>query len=167
MRDLRDGRLDAVLAPSSFGSAELFRVHLGSEPWVVLAGPAHRLAGSTGPVAADELGGERLVVTGHRDGAAYDRAVAETLAELGVAPEWQRGGPGPALFAAVDSGEALALTTSPSVSGGVVARLLQRSRRLDFALLWHDETPAPAVNQLLQAAAAIAEPGRPTLRVVA
>ena len=45
LRDLRDGRLDAMIAPSEFGSAELRRVRLGREPWLVLAGPGHRLAG--------------------------------------------------------------------------------------------------------------------------
>ena len=43
LRDLRDGRLDAVIAPSLFGSAELRCVRLGSEPWVVLVGRGHRL----------------------------------------------------------------------------------------------------------------------------
>jgi len=57
LRDLHDGRLDAVLAPSNFASTELHQVGLGETPWLVLAGPGHRLAGSVGPVAADELDG--------------------------------------------------------------------------------------------------------------
>src|SRR3954454_7089657 len=57
LRDLRDGRLDAVLAPAGFGSRDLFRVDLGTEPWLVLAGPSHRLASGAGPVGARELGG--------------------------------------------------------------------------------------------------------------
>ena len=32
LRDLRDGRLDAMIAPSAFGSAELRQVRLGREP---------------------------------------------------------------------------------------------------------------------------------------
>src|SRR6185295_17676558 len=48
------------------------------EAWAVLAGRGHRLAGA-GPVAASELAGQRFVVTGHRDGAGYDRLVADTL----------------------------------------------------------------------------------------
>src|SRR6187200_2743445 len=44
LRDLRDGRLDAMIAPSEFGSADLPRVRLGREPWLVLAGQGHRLA---------------------------------------------------------------------------------------------------------------------------
>src|SRR3954451_3690032 len=75
MRDLRDGRLDAVIVPAAFGSAELRSLPVGSEPWVVLAGPGHRLA-FPGPVGAGELQAEPVVVTGHRDGAAHDRAVA-------------------------------------------------------------------------------------------
>jgi DNA-binding transcriptional LysR family regulator len=168
LRDLRDGRLDAVLAPSLFGSSELFRKELGREPWLVLAGPGHRLAGASGPVEAHELRGERLVVTGHRDGAAYDRAGVETLEELGVTPELRRGGSGPALFAGVASGDALALTTSPGAAvAGMVARRLEPMRCLAFALLWRDETPAPALSQFIRAAATFAEPARPTLRAVA
>src|SRR4051794_8133557 len=48
LRDLRDGRVDAVVAPTEFGSAELSMVDLGSERWVVLAGAGHRLAQSVG-----------------------------------------------------------------------------------------------------------------------
>src|SRR3954447_18920042 len=38
LRDLRDGRLDGMIAPSELGSAELPRMRLGREPWLVLAG---------------------------------------------------------------------------------------------------------------------------------
>jgi hypothetical protein len=38
---------------------------------VVLVGPDHRLA-RPGPVGVGELEGEESVVSGHRDGAAYD-----------------------------------------------------------------------------------------------
>jgi DNA-binding transcriptional LysR family regulator len=168
LRDLRDGRLDAVLGPSVFGSAELFCLGLGSEPWLVLSGASHRLSKEEGPVAAHELQRERLVVTGHRDGAAYDRAVTETLAGLGVSPELRRGGWGPALFASVATGEAVALTTSPDAAvGGMVARPLDPARSVPFALLWRDQTPAPALNQLIQTAATVGERVRPALLAVA
>src|SRR5215207_5830882 len=117
LRDLRDGRLDAMIAPSEFGSADLRRVRLGRERWLVLAGPGHRLAGS-GPVAAPELEGQRFVVTEHREGAGYDRLVADTLGALGVTAALERGGPGPAMLAAVTAGEALALTTTPDAAIG-------------------------------------------------
>ena len=69
LRELRDGRLDAVVAPSALGSkSDLSRMAVGREAWLVLAGPGHRLAGGSGPVAADELRGETFVVTGHPDG---------------------------------------------------------------------------------------------------
>jgi DNA-binding transcriptional LysR family regulator len=168
VRDLRDGRLDAVLAPSTFGSGELARLELGSEPWVVLAGGAHRLAAACGEVPAQELQGESVVVTGHRDGAAFDRAVDDTLAELGVTAELERGGSGPALLAGVASGHAVAMTTSPAAAEGIVVRPLEPARHLDFALLWrHGETPAPALTQFIEAAAAMGEPTRPALRAVA
>ena len=167
LRDLRDGRLDAMIAPSVFGSAELRRVRLGREPWLVLAGPSHRLAGS-GPVAAPELEGERFVVTGHRDGAAYDRFVADTLAALGVTAALERGGPGPAVLAAVAAGDALAQTTRPDATiGGVVARPVSPARRVEFALLWRDETPAPALGELIRCAETGAGAPRPMLAAVA
>jgi DNA-binding transcriptional LysR family regulator len=168
VRDLRDRRLDAVVAPAMFHSADLFHRPLGREPWLVLAGPTHRLAGATGPVAARELQGEEIVVTGHRDGAAFDRAVAETLAELGVTPVLRRGRPGPALFTGVASGDALALTTSSAAAvGAVVARSLEPSRWVDFALLWRDETRAPALQHFIDAAVTTAAAGRPALQAVA
>ena len=69
VRELRDGRLDAVVVPSAFGAADLQSVSLPSEPWVVLAGHGHHL-GHPGPIQAGELDGAPVVVSGHRDGAA-------------------------------------------------------------------------------------------------
>src|SRR3954447_1697726 len=124
LRDLRDRRLDAMIAPSEFGSAELHRSSLGRERWHILAGRGHRLAGA-GPVAAPELEGQRFAVTGYRDGAGYDRLAPATLGALGVTAALERGGPGPAMLAAVAAGNALALTTAPDAAiGGVVARAI-------------------------------------------
>jgi DNA-binding transcriptional LysR family regulator len=167
LRDLRDGRLDAMIAPSEFGSAELRHVRLGREPWLVLAGRGHRLAGA-GPVAAAELDGERFVVTGHRDGAGYDRLVADTLSALGVTAALERGGPGPAVLAAVAAGDALALTTTPDAAiGGVVSRAVNPARSVEFALLLREETPAPALSQLIRCAEGRASASRPRLAAVA
>jgi DNA-binding transcriptional LysR family regulator len=167
LRDLRDGRLDAMIAPSEFGSADLPRVRLGREPWLVLAGRGHRLGGA-GPVAAAELEGHRFVVTGHRDGAGYDRLVADTLGTLGVTAALERGGPGPAMLAAVAAGDALALTTTPDAAiDGVVARAISPARRVEFALLRRDETPAPALDELFRCAEARAGAPRPILAAVA
>src|SRR4051794_25447115 len=157
MRDLRDGRLDAVIAPAAFGSAELRSLPVGSEPWVALAGRGHRLA-VPGPVDARQLQAEPVVVTGHRDGAGHDRAVAELLTGLGVTPALQRGGPGPALYAAVAAGDAVALTTAAAANGELIARPLEPARHLCFALLWSDQTPAPALAELIRAAEAGAAP---------
>ncbi|MGO9487669.1 MAG: LysR substrate-binding domain-containing protein, partial [Solirubrobacteraceae bacterium] len=170
-RELRDGRLDAVLAPSIFGSADLCGVDVGSEPWMVLVGRRHRLAGE-GPLHVDDLQGEEIVITGHRDGAAYDRAVADTLTELGVTPVLRRGGPGPALFAAVAQGDALALTTAPdAVDAELLVRPLDPGRALGFELLWGRDTPSPALTELIRAAeeqSRCATPAsRPALRAVA
>jgi DNA-binding transcriptional LysR family regulator len=167
LRDLRDGRLDAMIAPSVFGSADLPRVRLGRAPWLVLAGRGHRVAGS-GPVAAPELEGQRFVVTGHRDGAGYDRLVADTLGALGVTAALERGGPGPAMLASVAAGDALALTTTPDAAiGGAVARAINPASRVEFALLWRDETPVPALSELIRCAEARAGAPRPVLAAVA
>ena len=57
------------------------------------------------------------------------------------------GGPGPALHAAVAAGEALALGSAPR--GGLIARPLTPTRRVRFALIWRDETPSPALRELI------------------
>jgi DNA-binding transcriptional LysR family regulator len=168
LRDLRDGRLDAVLTPTQFASNEVFRVGVGETPWLVLAGPNHRLAGSAGPVPTEDLDGEAVMVTGHRDGAAYDRAVAETLADLGLTLELRPGGPGPALLGGVVYGEAIALTTTPEAAvGGMVVRPLGAEPTVEFAVLWRDRTGAPALDEFIAAAEALAAPARPFLRAVA
>jgi DNA-binding transcriptional LysR family regulator len=168
VRELRDGRLDAVLAPAMFGSPELFRTRLTSEPWVVLAAATHRLGEVAGSVAAHQLEDERVIVTGQRDGLAYDQAVFETLAALGVRPEPRRGGPGPALFGPVAAGEAVALATAPiSPFDHIVARPLDAVQEVEFALMWHDETPVGPLADLILAAKAVAEPSTPVLRAAA
>jgi DNA-binding transcriptional LysR family regulator len=168
VRELRDGRLDAVLAPAMFGSPELFRTLLSPEPWVVLASATHRLGRVGGSVAAHELEGEQVIVTGQRDGLAYDQAVCETLAALGVRAQLRRCGPGPALLGPVAAGEAVALATAPTPPfDQIAARPLDAAQHVEFALMWNDETPAPAMAELIQTAMAVAEPSTPALRAVA
>lgn len=157
LRDLRDGRLDAMVAPSVFDSPELQRAQLTSEPVVVLAGAAHRL-GRPGPIGADELDGEQVVVTGHRDGAGYDRYVTETLTELGVTPVRTRGGPGPALFGPVLQGEAIGLSTAAGAAGAMFARPLRPAREVRFELQWRAEVLSPALGQFIGAAQAHTQP---------
>jgi DNA-binding transcriptional LysR family regulator len=160
-RDLRDGRLDGVLASASLGSPDLRSLQLGAEPWVVLVGRGHRLAG-IGPLDAEQLHGARVCVTGHRDGAGYDRAVVQLLGDLGVDVELVPSAPGPALHAAVADGGALALTTAPAAFGpGVMARRLEPSRSLEFLLLWRDETPSPPFGEFIRAATSCVETGAP------
>jgi DNA-binding transcriptional LysR family regulator len=161
-RELREGRLDAVVGPAGHASPDLRTLELGSEPWLVLAGTGHPLAG-IGPVAAAELEGERIAITGHRDGAAFDRTAAELLDELGVAAELVRGAPGPGLHAAVAGNAVLGLTTAPdALPAGVVARQLDPRRTLTFELLWRDEAPSPALCEFISLAAA--ERDRPASR---
>jgi DNA-binding transcriptional LysR family regulator len=171
VRELRDGRLDAVLGPADFASADLRSVRVASEAWVVLVGRRHQLA-TRGPVHARDLEGASVVVTGHRDGAWYDRAVGETLAELGVHATLTRGSPGPALYAAVAAGEAVALTTVFAAGrDDVIVRTLEPARRVRFALLCRDATPAPALAELIRSAQTAAQRSprfaRPALASVA
>jgi DNA-binding transcriptional LysR family regulator len=158
-RDLRDGRLDAVVAPANFASADLRGLDLGAEPWVVLVGRSHRLAG-VGPLAAEDLIGEQIAVTAHRDGAGYDRAVADVLSDLGVVATLVRSAPGPGSQSAVADGNVLALTTaSEAFNAEVIARPLDPARGLAFELLWRDETPSLALSELIRVAAESVERG--------
>jgi len=154
-RDLREGRLDAMVAPRGHGSPDLQGLALGFEPWVALVGTGHPLAG-IGPIDAEELNGVQVAAPGHRDGAVFDRAIAGLLSELGVAAEMRAGAPAPAVYAAVAGNEVVALTTSPDpLPAGVIARRLDPPRMLTFELLMRDETPSPALAELVGLAAAV------------
>jgi DNA-binding transcriptional LysR family regulator len=149
-RELRDGRLDAVIAPSSFASPDLRTLRLGTEPWVVLVGEGHRLAGS-GPLASSELDGEQIAVTAHRDGAPHDRMIADMLGELGVSAAMTRSAPGPALYRAIERGETIALTADPGeLPACLEVRPLAPARSVRFELLWRDETPSPALAEFIR-----------------
>jgi DNA-binding transcriptional LysR family regulator len=162
-RELRDGRLDAMLAPASCGSADLRSLELGAEPWVALVSQRHRLSG-LGPLAARMLQGERITVTGHRDGAAFDGDVAELLRGLEIDAVLVRGAPEPALESGV-SEETITLTTAPAVLAPVMtARPIEPSRTLPFALLSRDEVPSPALSAFIQAASSCVDHGARSLR---
>lgn len=155
-RDLRAGRLDALVAPTGHGSVDLRTLALGAEDWVVLVGTGHSLAG-IGPVDAEQLQGERIAVTGHRDGAVLDRTVSDLLAELGVEARMVPGAQGPARHAAVANNEAVVLTTAPdAVPSGVIVRRLEPRRALSFELLWRGEVTSPALSELISLAGASA-----------
>jgi DNA-binding transcriptional LysR family regulator len=152
-RDLRAGRLDALVAPTGHGSADLKTLELGYEDWVVLVGTGHPLAG-IGSLDVEDLQGERIALTGHRDGAVLDRTVSEMLAELGVAAQLVPGAQGPARHAALATNEAVVLTTAPdAVPSGVIVRRLEPRRTLAFELLWRDEATSPALSELISLAA--------------
>jgi DNA-binding transcriptional LysR family regulator len=166
-RDLRDGRLDALLTPAGSVPAGMRVLDLGSAEWVALIGTGHPLAG-IGPLPAAQLDGERIAVTGHRDGAAFDAAVANLLGELGVSAELVSGAPWPAAHAAVTGNDLVGLTTAPhALPAGVLARPLEPRRTLSFELLWRDEEPSPALAGLVDAAAAQVEVRPSGLRLAA
>jgi DNA-binding transcriptional LysR family regulator len=157
-RDLRDGRLDAVIAPAGHASFDLRRLELGSEAWVVLMGIRHRLAG-VGPLVAGDLQGERVALTGHPEDAVLDGAVTGLLAEFVVSAEFVSGVPGPALQTAVAESDMVALTTSPTaLAAGVIARRLAPRRSLSFELLHRDEAPSAALAGFVGAAAPSSRP---------
>jgi DNA-binding transcriptional LysR family regulator len=152
-RDLRAGRLDALVAPTGHGSPDLRTFELGYEDWVVLVGTGHPLAG-IGAVNAEDLQGQRIAVTGHRDGAVLDRTVSDLLAELNVAAQLVPGAQGPARHAAVAENQAVVLTTAPDAApSGVIVRRLEPRRTLAFELLWRDEVTSPALSELISLAA--------------
>jgi DNA-binding transcriptional LysR family regulator len=157
-RDLRDGRLDAMLAPASFGSADLRSLELGAEPWVALVSQRHALAGP-GPLAPRLLEGERIIVPRHRDGAGFNGDVAQLLRDLGIGALLVRGAPEPALHSSFCE-DAIALTTAPAAVGpGVLARPLESTHTLPFKLLWRDAEPSPALGAFVQAAASCIDRG--------
>jgi DNA-binding transcriptional LysR family regulator len=155
-RDLRAGRLDALVAPTGHGSTDLRTLELGYEDWVALVGTGHRLAG-IGCIDAEDLQGQRIAVTGHRDGAVLDRTVSDLLTDLGVAAQLVPGAQGPARHAAVAENQTIVLTTAPdAIPAGVILRRLQPRRTVAFELLWRDETTSPALSELISLAAVTA-----------
>jgi DNA-binding transcriptional LysR family regulator len=166
-RDLRDGRLDAVIAPAAFASGDPNLLALGSERWVVLVGKSHALAG-IGALPAVQLSAERIAVTGHRDGAGFDRAVAAMLEELGIDATLVPGAPGPGVDRRVAAGDLLALTTAPeSLPPGVLARPVDPPATLPFALLRRDETPSTVLSEFIRLASESAMPDRVARRRLA
>lgn len=151
-RDLRHGALDALIAPAGHCSADLTSMDLGSEPWVVLVGDAHPLAGE-GPIDGAALEGAQLAVSGHSDGAVIDRAVEDVLARVGVVASPVRVAPGGALQASLVQGRVIALTTAAAAVGEHVAlRPLRPTATLAFQLMWRNETPSAALAEFIRTA---------------
>jgi DNA-binding transcriptional LysR family regulator len=160
-RDLRDRRLDAIVAAPTYASPDVKTLGLGSEPWVALIGTSHPLAG-IGPLEAHALEDTRIALSGHRDGAGYDRAVTELLDDFGVSAELVRGVPAPALQYAVSSGDLVALTTAPAgLQRGVLARPLEPVREVPLQLMWRSEALSAALDEFVRIAA---EPTAPAPR---
>jgi hypothetical protein len=134
---------------------------------VALVGSGHRLAG-LGPLVAEHLHGERIAVTGHRDGSAFDRAVSTLLAEMGVDADLVPSGPGPRLYTAVAGNDVVALTAlADPVPHNVIRRTIDPARALFFELLWRDEPSTPALAELIKLAAAHARHPSATRRLAA
>ena len=159
-RQLRDGQIDGLIGPPGMNAAELRgsrRLELGVEPWVVLVGRRHELAG-IGALRASALAGAQVAITGHRDAVGYDQAVADLLEDLGVETSFTRVGPGPSLHGSVAKGDLVALTTAPAtLHPDVTARPLHPRRTLRFQLVWRDELSSPALSEFIRLAAECAE----------
>lgn len=160
-RDLRDGRVDALIAPAWVRSGDLRHLSLGAEPWIALMSATHHLADEDRPLEAEKLQGQRVAVTGHRDGLGYAGAVAELLDDFRVRVSLEPAPPEPALISLILSGRVLALTTAPTVTlAGVSARPLDPRRRVSFDLLSRDEVASPALDRLIELASNIVGAGR-------
>jgi DNA-binding transcriptional LysR family regulator len=160
LRDVRDRRLDAAILPAPFVTSELHRRELTSEPLVLAVGRGHRLAGP-GPVTVENLDGAELVTSGHRDGVAFDSAIAGMLEMAGASWSECRGGWGSSFLAVVAAGRAVAVTTSCSVGGAdVLCREFQPERTMSFELVWREDTPSPPLAALIGAASDIAQRSR-------
>jgi DNA-binding transcriptional LysR family regulator len=159
VREVVDGRLDAAIVPVPFTSPELRHTPLGAEPLILAVGTEHRLAGS-GPISMAELVGEEVMVTGHRQGAAFDSAVAGVLGAAGVSHSTQAGGWGPSMFDRIAAGRSVAITTRPTIDRpGVLSRDLDPQQTMPFALVWRSHSSAPPLLGLIQAASALTHRG--------
>jgi DNA-binding transcriptional LysR family regulator len=169
VREVADGRLDAALVPSPFAAPDLHQAPFGTEPLILAVGAGHRLAG-TAPVALGELEGEEVLVTGHRDGAAFDSAVAGVLGAGGVSHSTHRGGWGPSMLGRVADGRAVAVTTRPSIDRpGVLSRELEPRQAMPFVLVWRAHCPPPPLLEFIGVANTLARAGssRPQARALA
>lgn len=168
-QELRDRRLDALIAPSWVRSGDLRHLRVGSEPWTALMSERHHLADGDRPLPAEELRGQRIVVTTHRDGLGHQRTVMEMLDELRVAAVLEPAPPEPALMGLIMLGDVLTLTTAPAVRPAEVSvRPLDPRQRISFDLLWRDEVPSAALARLIELASRTAEATRrPRLAVAA
>ncbi|HVP03351.1 MAG TPA: LysR family transcriptional regulator [Solirubrobacteraceae bacterium] len=159
-RELRNGRLDAVLAPAGLCSGDLRAVTLGTEPWTVLLAAEHPLADGD-PLTPERFSGSRVAVHGHRDAVVFDGAVADLVETMGVDARLVACGPPPALRAAVAAGSALGFTSAADPPPGMVGRRLQPERSLSFALLARRDEASSALAELTRIALDLAASRQP------
>jgi DNA-binding transcriptional LysR family regulator len=148
LRDLRDGRLDAaiVLGPVK-QQTKLRWTRLEERRVVVALSERHPLAGRA-RIAAEDLHGEVVAVSGGRGGASYDRLVSGLLDSLGVRHRLRPSGYGPAMLAPVRSGAAIALVPACSIEGDgrIATRPLDPSSTFPFELVWPESVASAALD---------------------
>jgi DNA-binding transcriptional LysR family regulator len=137
VRDLRDGRLDAAIVLGPVTQSQLCSAVLEERRVVVALSERHRLARCE-RITADDLDGELVAVTGERGGASYDRLVGGLLSSLGVRHRLRPSGYGPAMFAPVHGGIAIALVPDSGLDADrrIATRPLDPVSTFRFELVW-------------------------------
>jgi DNA-binding transcriptional LysR family regulator len=135
--DLRDGRLDAAIVFGPVIHPQLRSAALEECPVGVAVSERHRLARRE-RITAGDLDGELVAVSGERGGASYDRLVSELLASLDVRHRLRPSGYGPAMFAPVREGTAIALVPYCGLEADrrIAIRPLDPRRTFRFELVW-------------------------------
>jgi DNA-binding transcriptional LysR family regulator len=148
VRDLRDGRLDAAIVLGPVIQSQLCSTVLVERRVVVALSERHRLARRE-RITAEDLDGELVAVSGERGGASYDRLVGGLLVSLGVRHRLRPSGYGPAMFAPVHGGSAIALIPDSGLEGDrrIATRPLDPTRTFRFELVW----PAGVSSAVLDA----------------
>ena len=153
-----DGRLDLAIGFCTEPRAGVECEPLRDEPAVVAVASDHPLAGRAS-VALTELSAETFALVDARDGAGYNRAVAERCRAAGFEPRIRRDPHGPMAWeTAVRSERCVGLTTrsaAPSTARGV--RLLELDPPASFPLeLVQPTAPDTARRPVARAFAALA-----------
>jgi DNA-binding transcriptional LysR family regulator len=151
VRDVRDRRLDAALVPAPFASPELRSIVLAGDPLTVGVPPGHRLEES-GPLGAEELGGEARAIIGHRDGLPFDRLVDAALQDWEISTETRRRSP----WTTTGTGEGLLVTTAATITDpAFTVRKLQPERVVPFAIVHRERDASAVLDSFLDSARTI------------
>lgn len=154
VREVGDRRLDAAIVPAPFATPELVTAGLPPEPLAVGIPPGHSLD-AEGPLPAADLEGHGVLVHGHRDSGAFDRAIEARLTELGIATVPRRRSLDPSLPTSGATGAAVVLTTTASCRrSGLLPRTLLPSTPMPFVVVHRTRERSAVLSEFLAAATA-------------